>query len=89
MSLRSDLYADITGFLLAKCDADPAELSVESDLYNDIGIDSLDLIAMAQTLQGAYGISMDDERIGALRTVGDVVDFAVAKIETVATATTV
>ncbi|MEU6067487.1 MULTISPECIES: acyl carrier protein [Streptomyces] len=87
MSLRTDLYADITGFLLAKCDADPDELSVESDLYYDIGIDSLDLIAMAQTLQGAYGISMDDERFfGSLRTVGDVLDFAVSKIETAAIA---
>ncbi|MGW0828471.1 acyl carrier protein [Streptomyces sp. NPDC002845] len=86
MSLRTDLYADITGFLLAECDADPDELSAESDLYNDIGIDSLDLVAMAQTLQGAYGISMDDERIGSLRTVGDVLDFAVSKVETEATA---
>jgi acyl carrier protein len=86
MSLRTDLYADITGFLLAKCDADPDELSVESDLYDDIGIDSLDLMAMAQTLQGAYGISMDDERIGSLRTVGDVVEFTVSKIGTEAAA---
>ena len=86
MSLRADLYADITGFLTAKCDADPDELSAESDLYNDIGIDSLDLVAMAQTLQGAYGISMDDERIGSLRTVGDVLDFAVSKVETNVTA---
>jgi hypothetical protein len=29
---------------------------------------------------------MDDERIGALRTVGDVLEFAVAKVETTATA---
>ncbi|MBL7262258.1 acyl carrier protein [Paractinoplanes lichenicola] len=82
MSLRTDLYADITGFLTAKCDADPDQLSVESDLYYDIGIDSLDLVAMAQTLQGSYGISMDDERIGGLRTVGDVLEFALSKIET-------
>ncbi|MEU2896447.1 acyl carrier protein [Streptomyces sp. NPDC088106] len=86
MSLRTDLYADITEFLLAKCDADPDELSADSDLYHDIGIDSLDLIAMGQSLQGAYGISMDDERIGSLRTVGDVLEFAVSKIETKATA---
>ncbi|MET7727774.1 acyl carrier protein [Streptomyces mirabilis] len=86
MSLRTELYADITGFLLAKCDADPEELSAESDLYYDIGIDSLDLVAMAQTLQGAHGIEMDDERIGALRTVGDVLEFALSKIETKATA---
>jgi acyl carrier protein len=86
MSLRTDLYADITEFLVAKCDADPDELSVKSDLYHDIGIDSLDLVAMAQTLQGAYGISMDDERIGSLRTVGDVLDFAVTKVEAKATA---
>ncbi|WP_406109338.1 acyl carrier protein [Streptomyces sp. NBC_01003] len=86
MSLRTDLYADITGFLQTQCDADPDELSAESDLYSDIGIDSLDLVAMAQALQNAYGISMDDERIGSLRTVGDVLDFAVSKVETKATA---
>ncbi|MDJ0383502.1 phosphopantetheine-binding protein [Streptomyces sp. G-G2] len=86
MSLRTDLYADITGFLVAKCDADPDEISEESDLYYDIAIDSLDLVAMTQTLQGAYDISMDDERIGSVRTVGDVLDLAVSKIETKATA---
>ncbi|MEV5320905.1 acyl carrier protein [Streptomyces sp. NPDC052687] len=86
MSLRTDLYTDIAEFLVAKCDADPDDLSVTSDLYDDIGIDSLDLVAMAQTLQGAYGISMDDERIGSLRTVGDVLDFAVSKVEAKATA---
>lgn len=86
MSLRTDLYVDITGFLVAQCDADPDELSEESDLYSDIAIDSLDLVAMAQTLQNAYGISMDDERIGSVRTIGDVVDFAVSKIETKVTA---
>jgi len=86
MSLRTDLYADITGFLQAKCDADPDQLSAESDLYHEVGIDSLDLVAMAQTLQSAYDVSMDDERIGALRTVGDIVEFAVSKIETKATA---
>jgi acyl carrier protein len=85
MSLRTDLYADITGFLLAKCDADPDDLSAESDLFDGVGIDSLDLVALAQSLQGGYGISMDDERIGSLRTVGDVVDFAVSKIEAKAT----
>ncbi|MFI5980175.1 acyl carrier protein [Streptomyces sp. NPDC051555] len=86
MSLRTDLYADITGFLVAKCDANPEEISAESDLYYDIGIDSLDLIAMTQSLQGAYGISMDDERIGGIRTVGDILDLAVSKIEIKATA---
>lgn len=82
MSLRTDLYGDITAFLLAQCDADPDALSAESDLYQDVGIDSLDLVAMAQNLQNAYGIPMDDERIGSLRTVGDVLDFALSKIET-------
>jgi acyl carrier protein len=82
MSLRAELYAEIRGFLLAKCDADPGGLSVDSDLYDDVGIDSLDLVAMGQALQGAHGIVMDDERMGALRTVGDVLEFAVLKIET-------
>lgn len=82
MSLRAELYAEITGFLMARCDADPGELSAESDLYDDVGIDSLDLVAMAQALQGAHGMVMDDERIGGLRTVGDVVEFALSKIET-------
>ncbi|MFF4507781.1 acyl carrier protein [Streptomyces sp. NPDC001401] len=79
--MRAELYAEVTGFLLARCDADPEGLSAASDLYDDVGIDSLDLVAMAQALRGAHGIEMDDERVGGLRTVGDVVEFALSKIE--------
>lgn len=80
MTVRDDIYAGVTEFLQNKCDIDPAEVSEETSLDGELGVDSLDLIAMAQLLQIKYGVSLDDERIVSTRTIGDVLTFVEEKI---------
>mgnify|MGYP000028381921 CR=1 FL=1 len=45
----------------------------ESDIINDFGADSLDVIDMITTLSDEFGVEIPDEEIENFHTVGDVV----------------
>ena len=48
-------------------------LAPESDIINDFGADSLDVIDMITTLSDEFGVEIPDEEIENFHTVGDVV----------------
>ena len=46
-----------------------------TDIVDDLGADSLDVVEMIMTIEQEYGVSIPDEAITTLRTVGDVVKY--------------
>ena len=59
-----------------------SQLEISSDLINentdiidDLGADSLDLVELLTSLEDECGIVITDERANELRTVGQVVEF--------------
>lgn len=46
-------------------------LNSEQHLMNELGLDSLDLIALMMDLEGLFSIVIPDERAEMVRTVGD------------------
>lgn len=53
------------------CDID--ELKMETSLSNDLNADSLDAVELNIALEEEFGISISDEKLAALKTVGDIV----------------
>ena len=49
------------------------KITPESDIINDFGADSLDVIDMITTLSDEFGVEIPDEEIENFHTVGDVV----------------
>ncbi|AKI97108.1 acyl carrier protein [Kosmotoga pacifica] len=58
-------------------EADDIELS--SDLTEDLGADSLDLVDLVMAFEDEFGIKVDDEHVEGIKTVEDVVKY-VAKV---------
>lgn len=48
-------------------------IKMESNIIEDLGADSLDIIEMLMTLEEEYGISIPDEKISQIKTVGEIV----------------
>ena len=46
-----------------------------------IDVDSLDLVELTQVVEETYGIDLDDADFKKIKTVGDVVDLVVARVE--------
>lgn len=53
----------------------PEEVKAESNIAEDLGADSLDLVEILMSLEDEFGISIPDEAIPQIKTIKDVVEF--------------
>ena len=83
MSIEHEVERDIIEYLSAHYNIEPDEITDESTL-DDLGVDSLGVLAIADIVENKYGISLDDERIAGVRTLSDFKDLIVLKIAEVA-----
>lgn len=51
------------------------DISDYSDIVEDLGADSLDIVEMLMAIEENYGVTVPDEDIGDLRNVCDIVDY--------------
>jgi acyl carrier protein len=70
MSIENDVERDIVEYLGAHYGVEPDEITDESTLA-DLGVDSLGVLGIADIVETNYGVSLDDERIAAVRTLSD------------------
>ena len=61
--------------LCEQLDIEADEVNENTDIVNDLGADSLDVVDLVMTLEDEFGIEVPDDAIENLRTVGDVVEF--------------
>ena len=55
---------------------EPARLRSEMRIFEDLGIDSLDIVDLVVALQKKFKIQIrDDERVRKIRTLGDIYNF--------------
>lgn len=54
---------------------DVKKLSEKTNIAEDLGADSLDLVEILMSLEDEFGISIPDEAIPQIKTIGDVVNF--------------
>ena len=53
-----------------------SKLKPEANIFNDLGLDSLDIVDLVVALQKKFGVTIrDDERVRAIRTLGDIQQF--------------
>ena len=53
----------------------PETVADTSNIAEDLGADSLDLVEILMSLEDEFGISIPDEAIPNIKTINDIVDF--------------
>lgn len=71
--MESEVFERIRDYLVDQLDIEAEKITPESDIINDFGADSLDVIDMITTLSDEFGVEIPDEEIENFHTVGDVV----------------
>ena len=56
-----------------------SEITLTSNITEDFGADSLEMVELAMALEDAFGIAIAEEEDASLRTVEDIVDFIESK----------
>ena len=61
--------------LSEQLDADIDSITPETDIADDLGADSLDVVEMLMAIEDEFDIEIPDDKVESLKTVGQVVDY--------------
>jgi acyl carrier protein len=76
---REQVYELIRAHLADELEIDPAIISEDTRFKEDLDADSLDLYTLVQELEDTYGVTMSEEQAAEVLTVGQAVDFVLAR----------
>ncbi len=61
--------------IIKQLDADNKPVTLESSFINDLGADSLDIVALVMEFEDAFDMNIPDEDAEKIQTVGDAVNY--------------
>ncbi len=74
------IFEKVKELLAKQFRIDANTITEETSILEDIGADSLDIVEMLMTLEEKFKISVPDEDVVKLKTVGEVVKYIESKI---------
>jgi acyl carrier protein len=81
MSLdRDQVMAKVREHLATELELHEDEIAEATRFREDLDADSLDLYELVMELEDTYGIKVSEEEAAQINTVGDAVDFVVARL---------
>lgn len=75
-STEPSMFAAVREAIVAVApDIEPEEVELDTDLIDDLDLDSMDLLNIVAAIHAATGIDIPEREQAGLETVGSVVDF--------------
>jgi acyl carrier protein len=71
---REEIYATLQAILAETFELEPSRITAEANLFDDLGLDSIDAVDLAIKLQQLTGKRVNAEVFKGVRTVEDVVN---------------
>lgn len=69
------MYEKFKAILVDELGIEPELISMEAELTNDLGINSLELADLILLCEDKMGVSIDDDQLSKFISVGDVVNY--------------
>ena len=69
------IFEKVQAALAQQFDMDPASITMDTNLIDDIGADSLDVVELIMNLEDEFGIAISDEDAAQLYTVRRIVEY--------------
>lgn len=70
-----DIFEQVKKILCDQLDLDEEQVTEDSEVIDDLGADSLDIVDLVMTLEEEFDTEIPDEDIENLRTVDDIVKY--------------
>jgi len=61
--------------IVDQLNVDESDVNEDAAFIDDLGADSLDLVELVMALEQEFGVTIPDEEVEAIKTVGDAVTF--------------
>ena len=69
------IFEKVKNALAQQFELDPESITADTNLIDDLGADSLDVVELIMSLEDECGIAISDEDAAQLYTVGRIVDY--------------
>jgi len=78
---REEVFEHVRTILVETLSVDEDKVTMEARFQEDLETDSLDLVELVMTMEERFGIKIGDEEAAGIKTVGDAVDFVMARAD--------
>ncbi len=68
-------FEKVRNALAQQFELDPASITLETNLIDDLGADSLDVVELIMSLEDEFGVTISDNDAAELYTVGRIVEY--------------
>lgn len=75
---REEILEKVTEVIVDQLNVERDDVTEEASFIDDLGADSLDLVELVMALEAEFGMSIPDEDVESIRTVGDAVAYVEA-----------
>ena len=69
------VFEKIRHILCEQLDIEEGSVTMESNIAEDLGADSMDVVDLIMSIEDEFEIEVPDEKIENIKTVGDVVNY--------------
>ena len=76
---RNDIFATVRKYILDQLPIDASQVSEDARMIDDLGADSANLMMLIMDLETEFNLTVEDEALGSIKTVGDIVDYIAEK----------
>ena len=74
-SFNQETFRKISSIIAEQLKVDIEKIKIDSDLSEDLGLDSLDSVELVMAIEEAYGIEIADEDAEKIKKVSDILDY--------------
>ncbi len=68
-------FDKIKSILAEQLDADPDEMTMETNIAKDLGADSLDVVELLMSIEDEFSVEIPDEEVENIKTIGELVEY--------------
>ncbi len=67
------VFEKVRDILCEQLDVDEEKVTMEANITDDLGADSLDIVDLVMSLEEEFDVEVPDEEVENIKTVGDIV----------------
>ena len=82
MANRDEVVTALKETLVDRLKVDAATITEEANLFEDLGLDSIDLMTVVMAVEEKFAIEVSDEELEDVTTLGQAADLLSAKVGT-------
>ena len=72
---RNAIFDKVKEYILMQLPVDDSKVTEDANMVEDLGADSANLMMLIMDLETEFNMTVEDDALGTIRTVGDIVDY--------------